>query len=130
MKPKAMPWAIEKVSGMEIAVTTPGAYSVTSSQSSSAMPRAIRQATKNSAGAVHLKEGRRQRRRRRGDAVEWREAEQDADRRHRQDRDHDRAADAERIEADHDEEAEAGEDRRRRLEIADADQRRLVLDDD
>ena len=47
-----MPVAIEKVSGIASAVTTAGAYSVTSSQSSSAKPRAIMQATNSSAGAV------------------------------------------------------------------------------
>src|SRR3972149_5262773 len=52
MKPRPMPWAMEKVSGMVRAVTTAGTYSVASSQRTSASARAIRQATKNSAGAV------------------------------------------------------------------------------
>ena len=52
MKPSPTPVAIEKVKGMASAVTTAGAYSVTSSQSMSAMPRAMIQATNKMAGAV------------------------------------------------------------------------------
>ena len=47
-----MPVAIEKVKGIVSAVMTAGTYSVTSSQSTSANPRAIRQATNTIAGAV------------------------------------------------------------------------------
>ena len=45
MKPSAMPLAMEKVSGIIRAVTTAGAASVTSSQSMSLRPLAIRTAT-------------------------------------------------------------------------------------
>src|SRR5690606_10239568 len=52
MKPRAMPLAMEKVSGMTSAVTTTGAASVRSSQSTCTRPLVINTATKNSAGAV------------------------------------------------------------------------------
>ena len=52
MNPKPIPVAMDNVNGIAKAVTTAGAYSVTSSQSISAKPLAIMQATKRSAGAV------------------------------------------------------------------------------
>src|SRR5690606_28784108 len=52
MKPKAMPWAMEKVSGMARAVTTTGAATVMSSQSMLARLLIISTATNSSAGAV------------------------------------------------------------------------------
>ena len=52
MKPKPMPPVIEKVKGMAVAVITAGAYSVTSSQSTSVRAWTIIQPTNNRAGAV------------------------------------------------------------------------------
>ena len=52
MKPRPMPSAIEKDSGIANAATTAGALSVMSCQSRSARLRAIRQATNNNADAV------------------------------------------------------------------------------
>ncbi|MNF88015.1 hypothetical protein D3C84_704960 [compost metagenome] len=52
MKPKAMPLAIEKVSGMARAATTTGAATVRSSQSICARLLIISTATNSSAGAV------------------------------------------------------------------------------
>ena len=52
INPRPIPVAIENVSGIESAVITAGAYSVMSSQSTSASPRAIRHATNIIAGAV------------------------------------------------------------------------------
>ena len=52
MKPKAMPLAMEKVSGMARAATTTGAATVRSSQSICARALIISTATNSSAGAV------------------------------------------------------------------------------
>ena len=79
---------------------------------------------------VELQEGRRHGRRHRDKAVEGADAGDPGQHSHGEDADEDRPAHAQGVEHRNDEEAENGEQRSGLLEIAEADQRGRIVDDD